>query len=144
MHVTMFLISGEKRRTFWKQWIHFVTSSRPPPQISRARCLKSALSTNQLGWRLHISLKRRIGPVTDFLLSDVHQLDSPSHEPQLLSRHVHHAVQVRSPEDVAGVAFNCNPVPQSLKDTQSNPQWRHLTFCPYVGIQSTQVLVLKC
>lgn len=52
---------------------------------------------------------------TDFLFSNIHQLYSPSHLSQLLSRRLHHAVKVWSLQHVAGVTFNCNPITQSLK-----------------------------
>lgn len=59
--------------------------------------------------------KMRHRSSADLLFPDVRQLHGSAHLPQLLGHHLHHSVQLRPLQHVAGVAFNGNPVAQSLK-----------------------------
>lgn len=64
---------------------------------------------------LFCSISSKVCSITDLLFTDIHQLDCAAHLSQLLSHHRHHAMKLWPLQHVAGVAFDCNPIAQSLK-----------------------------
>lgn len=64
---------------------------------------------------LFCSISSKVCSITDLLFTDIHQLDCAAHLSQLLSNHRHHAMKLWPLQHVAGVAFDCNPIAQSLK-----------------------------